>query len=70
MSIGDYRIEKSREYKGLYHLVEVLTYEDGRRVVGFDGYFKSKEMAILQARSMMGNQGDTLWLCGEVIHRT
>ena len=70
MSFGEYKIEPSREYRGLYHLTEILTYEDGRRVRGFDGYFKSKDMAILQAKSMMGNPGDTLWDGNEVIYRT
>lgn len=60
MTTAAYTVEKSEEFKGLFRLTEVVTTSDGARLTGLEAFFKSKELAIHLAKSMMGNPGDTL----------
>lgn len=60
MTTAAYTAEKSEEFKGLHLLKEIVAFSDGAKVPGFEAFFRSKEAAIFHARSMMGNDGDTL----------
>lgn len=57
MTTAEYMISKKR---GLFLLTETVITRDGSRLPAFTAYFESKEAAMRQAKSMMGNKGDTL----------
>jgi hypothetical protein len=57
---AEYRVKRSQEFQGLWTLFETVVTSDGSRIAGTEAFFRSKEHALIFARSQM-KKGDTLF---------